>query len=128
MWINILSVLFSSLEAALKRRPRAIEAKIKQLSAQFKTHLAVHGDGRTMVKKMTVWETQVQLWIYSNAIFGYYFSNFCVLISFQANVPFLYQSREVKKENIGQKKIQVLKNCYMLGEWLANSIDFTSQI
>ena len=71
MWINILSVLFSSLEAALKRRPRAIEAKIKQLmSAQFKTHLAVHGDGRTMVEKMTVWETHVQLWIYSNAIVG----------------------------------------------------------
>ena len=36
------SVLFSFLEAALKRQPRAIEAEIKQLlSAQFKTHLAV---------------------------------------------------------------------------------------
>ena len=36
------SVLFSFLEAALKRRPRAIEAEIKQLmSAQLKTHLAV---------------------------------------------------------------------------------------
>ena len=35
------SVLFSFLEAALKRRPRAIEAEIKQLmSAQLKTHLA----------------------------------------------------------------------------------------
>ena len=38
----ITSVLFSFLEAALQRRPRAIEAEIKQLmSAQLKTHLAV---------------------------------------------------------------------------------------
>ena len=38
----ITSVLFSFLEAALKRRPRAIEAEIKQLMlAQLKTHLAV---------------------------------------------------------------------------------------
>ena len=38
----ITSVLFSLLEAALKRRPRAIEAEIKQLMlAQLKTHLAV---------------------------------------------------------------------------------------
>ena len=36
------SVLFSFLEVALKRRPRAIEAEVKQLmSAQLKTHLAV---------------------------------------------------------------------------------------
>ena len=36
------SVLFSFLEAALKRQPRAIEAEIKQLmSAQLKTHLAM---------------------------------------------------------------------------------------
>ena len=35
-----LSVIFSFLEAALKRRPRAIQAEIKQLmSAQLKTHL-----------------------------------------------------------------------------------------
>ena len=34
--------VFSFLEAALKRRPRAIEAELKQLmSAQLKTHLAV---------------------------------------------------------------------------------------
>ena len=46
------SVLFSFLEAALKR---AIEAEIKQLrSAQLKTHLAVRGGGRMMVEKMTV--------------------------------------------------------------------------
>ena len=49
------SVLFSFLEAALKRRPRAIEAEIKQLmSAQLKTHLAVRGGGRMMVEEMTV--------------------------------------------------------------------------
>ena len=36
------SVLFSFLEAALKRRPRAIEAEIKQImSTQLKTHLAM---------------------------------------------------------------------------------------
>ena len=35
-------MLFSFLEAVLKRPPRAIEAEIKQLmSAQLKTHLAV---------------------------------------------------------------------------------------
>ena len=40
--MNISSVLFSFLEDALKRQPRAIEAEIKQLmSAQHKTHLAV---------------------------------------------------------------------------------------
>ena len=39
----ILSVLFSFLEAELKRPPRTIEAEIKQLmSAQFKTRLAVY--------------------------------------------------------------------------------------
>ena len=49
------SVLFYFLEAALKRRPRVIEAEIKQLmSAQLKTHLAVRGGGRMMVEKMTV--------------------------------------------------------------------------
>ena len=47
------SVLFSFLEVALKRRPRATEAEIKLLmSAQLKTNLAVHGSGRTMVEKM----------------------------------------------------------------------------
>ena len=36
------SVLFSFVKAALKRRSRAIEAKIKQvMSAQLKTHLEV---------------------------------------------------------------------------------------
>ena len=55
-------MLFSFLEAALKRRPRATEAETKQLmSAQLKTHLTVHGGGRTMVEKMTVWETHVYL-------------------------------------------------------------------
>ena len=36
------SVLFSFLEAALKRQPRAFEAEIKQImSGQLKTHLAM---------------------------------------------------------------------------------------
>ena len=57
----ISSVLLSFLEAALKRRPRAIEVEIEQLmSAQFKTILAVHGGSRTMVEKITDWETHVQ--------------------------------------------------------------------
>ena len=55
-------MLFSFLEAALKRRPRATEAETKQLmSAQLKTHLALHGGGRTMVDKMAVWEAHVYL-------------------------------------------------------------------
>ena len=55
------SVLFSFLEAALKRQARVIKAEIKQLmSAQLKTHLAMHCGGQTMVKKMTVWETHFQ--------------------------------------------------------------------
>ena len=45
-------MLFSFLEAALKRGPSAIAAEIKQLtSAQPKTHLTVHGGCRTMVEK-----------------------------------------------------------------------------
>ena len=46
------SVLFYFLEAALKRRLTATEPEIKKLmSAQLKTHLAVHGGGRTMIEK-----------------------------------------------------------------------------
>ena len=42
--MDIPAVLFSFLEAALKRRPRTTEAEFKNvMSAQFKTHLA---DGR----------------------------------------------------------------------------------
>ena len=46
------SVLCSFLEATFKRRSTATEPEIKQLmSAQLKTHLAVHGGGRTMIEK-----------------------------------------------------------------------------
>ena len=46
------SVLFSFLEAALRCPLTATEAEIKQvMSAQLKTHLAVHGGGRTMIEK-----------------------------------------------------------------------------
>ena len=56
------SVLFSFLKAALKRRPRTIEAEIKLLiSVQLKMHLAVYCRGQTMVEKMIDWETHVQL-------------------------------------------------------------------
>ena len=36
-------------------------------------------------------------------IFGYYLSNFCVLISFQANVLFLYQRIKVQKRKSARK-------------------------
>ena len=42
--MEIPSVLFSFLEATLKRRPTTTVAEIKGvMSAQLKTHLAVHG-------------------------------------------------------------------------------------
>ena len=48
--MDIPSVLLFFSEAALKRRSTATEAKIKQImSTQLKTHLAVHGCGRTMI-------------------------------------------------------------------------------
>ena len=60
--MDIPSVLFSFLEAALKRRPRVTETEIKQVMyARLKTHVAVRGSGRMMAEKMTDWETHVQL-------------------------------------------------------------------
>ena len=60
--MHIPSVLFSFLEAMLKRRLRVIEAEIKEImSAQLKTHVTVHGGNRRMVEKMTVWKTYVQI-------------------------------------------------------------------
>ena len=47
--MDIPSVLFSFLEAAFKRRSTATEPEI--MSAQLKTHLPVHGHGRTMIEK-----------------------------------------------------------------------------
>ena len=56
--MDIPSVLFSFLEAGFERRSTLTEREIKQLmSAQRKTHLAVHGGGRTRIKKMIDWET-----------------------------------------------------------------------
>ena len=50
--LSITSVLFYFSEVALQRRLTATEAEIKQvMSAQLKTHLAVHGGGRTMMEK-----------------------------------------------------------------------------
>ena len=40
------------------------------MSAQLKTHLAVYGGGRTIIKKMIDWETHVQFQIHSNARAG----------------------------------------------------------
>ena len=51
--MHIPPVPLSSLEAALKRQPRATKAEIKLLiSEQLKTHLAVHDGDRAMVEKM----------------------------------------------------------------------------
>ena len=50
--MDIPSVLFSFSEAALKRRPTATEAEIKQVMlAQLKTNLVLQGGGRTMIEK-----------------------------------------------------------------------------
>ena len=83
------------------------------MSARLKTHVAVHGGGRTMIEKrmfsfnFTVMrEPDLQritflgfkiFKIYQNfkTTVRYYLSNFCVLISFQANVLFLYQRIEI---------------------------------
>ena len=59
------SVLFSFLEAALKRRPRAIEVEIKQLmSAQLKMHLAVC---------MVVVEQWSRKWLFGKRMFNFEF-------------------------------------------------------
>ena len=48
--MDIPSVLFSFLEAALKPRSTAAVVEIKQvMSAKLKTHLAVHCGGRMMI-------------------------------------------------------------------------------
>ena len=53
--MDIPSVLFSFLEAAFERRSTATEPEIKQLMpAQLKTHLAVHGGVRAMIKKRLI--------------------------------------------------------------------------
>ena len=69
--MEIPSVLFSFLEAALKRRSTTAVAEIKGvMSAHLKTPLAVHGGGRMMVDKMIDWETLVPLLTQSNARVG----------------------------------------------------------
>ena len=83
------------------------------MSARLKTHVAVHGGGRTMIEKrmfnfnFTVMrEPDLQritflgfkiFKIFQNfkTTVRYYLSNFCVLISFQFNVLFFYQRIEV---------------------------------
>ena len=82
-------------------------------------HLALHNNGQKMVEKTIDWEKmfnfkftvmrnadlqnsivfRFKIWFNiietSEANLGYYLINFCLLISFQANVLFLYQSIEV---------------------------------
>ena len=91
------------------------------MSTQLKTHLVVHGGGRTMIKKSLIGkrmfnfkftvmrESDLQritlflgfklVKIFENfkTTAGYYLSNFCVLISLKVNVLILYQSIEVLK-------------------------------
>ena len=58
-------MLFSLLEAALKRRPRAIEAEMKELmSAQLKTNLAVC---------MVVVEQWSRKWLFGKRMFNFEF-------------------------------------------------------
>ena len=119
--MDIASVSFSFLETAFKRRSTATVPEIKQLmSAQLKMHLLVHGSGRTMIEKWLIGKRMFNFKftvmrepdlqrikslgfkmfkIFQNfkIIFGYYLSNFCVLISFQTNVLFLYQRIEKRK-------------------------------
>ena len=60
------SVLFSFLEAALKRQPRAFEAEIKQImSGQLKTHLAMC---------LVVVERWSRKWLFGKRMFNYEFS------------------------------------------------------
>ena len=50
--MDISSVLFSFSESALKRLTTASKAEIRQVMlVQHKTHLEVHGSGRTMIQK-----------------------------------------------------------------------------
>ena len=117
--MDIPSVLFSFLEAAIKCQSTATEPEIKQpMSAHLKTHLAVHGGGRTMIERWIIGKRMLDFKftvmrepdlqritflgfkifkIFQNfkTTFGYYLSNFCVLVSFQANVLFLYQRIKV---------------------------------
>ena len=87
------------------------------MSAQLKTHLAVHGGGRTLIEKWLIVKRMFnfkftvmrqpdlqRITFLGFKIFEtfknfkttvrYYLSNSCVLISFQANVLFLYQRVE----------------------------------
>ena len=100
------------------------------MSAQLKTHLAAHGGGRTMIKKWMIGKCmfnfkftvmrepdlqRITLFlgfklfkIFDNfkTIFGYYLFNFCVLVSFQANVSmFSFCSRvwQCRRENQSEK-------------------------
>ena len=88
------------------------------MSAQLKTYLVVNGGGQTMIKKSLIGkcifnvkftvmqEPDLQritflgfriFKIFQNfkTTAGYYLSIFCVFISFQANVLFLYQRIEM---------------------------------
>ena len=50
--MDIPSLLLSFLEAALKRQSTVTVAEIKEImSGKLNTHLAVHGNGRTMIGK-----------------------------------------------------------------------------
>ena len=57
--------------------------------------------------------------------FGYYLSNFCVLVSFQAMFSFYIRVYRCTEKKIGAKR---LKKLYILVGWLTNSVDFTSQM
>ena len=104
------------------------------MSAQLETDLAIHGDGQTMIEKWlfgkrmfnfeftVMWGPDLQRITFLDfkifkifQIFKttsrYYLSNFCALISFQAEVLFLYQRIEVFEKHSGTSPflVKILK-------------------
>ena len=101
------------------------------MSAQLKTYLVVNRGGQTMIKKWLIGKCMFNVKftvmqepdlqritflgfrifkIFQNfkTTSGYYLSIFCVFISFQANVLFLYQRIEMKKRKPVRKTFKYL--------------------
>ena len=115
------------------------------MSAELKTHMAVHGGGQTMIEKWLIGKRMINFKftvmrepglqrvtflgfkifkISQNfkTLFGYYLPNFCVLMSFQDNVLFFYQRIEVQKRKSVRKTFRYFsffsKNIvYILYTW-----------
>ena len=100
------------------------------MSTQLQTHLAIYGGGRKMIEKWSIGKcmfsfkftamrepdlqgiTFLGFTIFKilqnfKITFGYYLSNFCVLVSFQDNVLFLYQ--RIKHSGTSLFLVKILK-------------------